>query len=273
MKHYKIVNLNEEIIQEGGGELTILSYNVSWEAMTSNTTGNFKLCTDNDSNNGICKSNILANISSNIKKYTPEFATFQEAAEYQDIVELFDSNIYSPHINTSGKEIMLSIWNKKKFTLVKTFDYEFEEGRPFSIIILMNNKSKKNIALINLHAGHYSDTQKSIFDKINSFIKSNISRGLKKSINRLIMSGDFNRDVYEDTTSNYIVKFSDEFELKRFANKKQTCCSLIGYGHSHVYDHIIDSKSVISKKILGNSVKNYKIPSSDHILVIGKLKN
>jgi hypothetical protein len=271
MKRYKIVNLNESIIQEGGGGLTILSYNVSWEAMTSNTIGQFKLCTANDLNNGLCKSNILSNISSNIKKYNPDFATFQEASEHQDIIELFDYNIYEHHINNSGKETMLSIWNKKKFTLVKASDSEFEEGRPFTIIILTNNKSKKNIALINLHAGHKPDTRKNIFDKINNFIKSNISYRIKKSISRLIMCGDFNRNVYEDITSDYIIKFIDEFELKRFINKKQTCCSVIGHGHKHVYDHILDSKAILAKKILGNSVKNYKIPSSDHILIIGKL--
>ena len=53
MKHYKIVNLNESIIQEGGGGLTVLSYNVSWEAMTSNTSGKFKLCTANNLSNGL----------------------------------------------------------------------------------------------------------------------------------------------------------------------------------------------------------------------------
>ena len=272
MKHYKIVNLNESIIQEGGGGLTILSYNVSWEAMTSNTSGQFKLCTANNLSNGLCKSNILSNILSNIKKYNLDFATFQEAAEHQDIIELFDSNIYEYHINTSGKESMLSIWNKKKFSLVKAFDGEFEEGRPFTIIIFTSNNSKKNISLINLHAGHKPDTQKSIFDKINTLIKNNISYRIKKSIFRLIVCGDFNRNVYEDSTSNYTINFIDEFELKRFINKKQTCCSVIGYGHKHVYDHILDSKAIISKKILGNSVKNYKVPSSDHILIIAKLK-
>lgn len=272
MKHYKIVNLITPGIQEGGGGLTIMSYNVSWEAMTSNTAGQFKLCTANGLGEGICKSNILSNISANIKKYNPDLATFQEAAEYQDILELFDNKIYESHINKSNKELMLSIWNKKKFTLVKTYDSDFEEGRPFTIIILTNNKSNKNIALINLHAGHIINTQKTIFDKINNLINSKISHKNKKSITRIIMSGDFNRDVYEDQTSNYTIKFIDEFELKRFANNKKTCCSVLGYGHSNNYDHILDSKSVVSKKILGNSVKNYKIPSSDHILIIGKLK-
>ena len=273
MKHYKIVNLNEIIIQEGGGELSAVSYNVSWEAMTSNTSGQFKLCVTDGLGYGICKSNILSNIDSNIKKYNPDFAAFQEASEHLDIIELFDSNIYESHVNTSGKEIMLSLWNKKKFTLVKAYNSEFEEGRPFTIIVLKNNRSNKNIALINLHAGHRIDTQKTIFDIINNFIKKSITATVKKSVLRVIMAGDFNRNVYEDTTSTYTVNFNQEFTLKRFSNNKKTCCSVIGYGHTYSYDHIIDSKAIVSKKILGNSVKNYKIPSSDHILIIAKLKN
>jgi len=264
MKHYKIVNFNEIVKQVGGGDLTVLSYNVSWEAMTSNTTGYFKLCTTSGLGEGICKINNLSNIALNIKKYNPDFATFQEASEHLDIIELFDPDIYEPHINTSGKETMLTLWNKKKYTLVKAYNSKFEEGRPFAIIVLKNNRSNKNIALLNLHAGHRPDTQKTIFDIINDYIKKSITPAIKTTIFRVIMSGDFNRNVYEDNTSNYTVKFAQEFILKRFPNNKRTCCSVIGYGHKHSYDHILDSKAIISKKILGNSVINYKILYPNH---------
>lgn len=268
MKHYKIINLNNTFLQEGGGTgVNILSYNVSWEAMTSNTSGSLKLCT-----NGICKTNILDNIAFNIKKYKPEFAFFQEAAEHNDIIELFDDT-YDNFVNTSGKEIMLSIWNNKKFSLIKAINGEFEEGRPFAIIIVKNNKNNKNIALINLHAGHLSNTQKTIFDIINNSIKKELSYTIKKSITRVIMSGDFNRDVYEDNTSDYIIKFIDIFKLKKIQNNKHTCCSVLGYGHKFNYDHVLDSKAIIIKKILGNSVKNYKYPASDHVLIVVNVKN
>lgn len=268
MKHYKIINLNK--INQIGGDtgFNIISYNVSWEAMTSNTCGNLKLCS-----NGACKNNILENISFNINKYKPTFAFFQEAAEHHDIIELFDKDIYDSFVNISDKEYMVSIWNKKKFTLVKALDGEFEEGRPFAIIVLMNNKTNKNIALINLHAGHIPDTQTSIFDKINNFIKKEFSNTIKKSITRVIMSGDYNRDVFEDNTSNYSIKFIDDFPLKRTQNNKHTCCSVLGYGHKFNYDHVLDSKAINNKKILGNSVKSYKYPASDHVLIIVNLKS
>jgi hypothetical protein len=269
MKHYKIVN--DSILQEGGGGLTVLTYNVSWEAMTSNTSGNFKLCKENTLGDGLCKTNILDNISSNIKKYSPDFACFQEAAEHNDIVDLFDKNIYKNFVNMSGKETMLTLWNYKKFDLVKSYYGNFEEGRPFAIIILLNKKTKKNFALINIHAAHRINSQSSIFDVINNFIKTNIGYTIKKSVNRVLMVGDFNRDVFEDETSDYNIKFIDTFELKKISNNKATCCSILGYGHKYNYDHVLDSKGVVSKKILANTVKTYKYPASDHILVITKL--
>ena len=272
MKHYKIVNLNESIIQEGGGNLIVMSYNLSWQAMTSTNIGNFKLCTNTGPQEGICKSNILLNITNNLKEYVPDFATFQEASEHADIIQLFNPKLYDYHTNLSEKETMLSLWNKKKFTLANSYDIEFQKGRPCVILVLKNNKTNKNIALINLHAGHLLDTQQSIFDKINNFIKSNVKLSIKKSITRVIMSGDFNRDVYKDYTSNYIIKFDKDFLLHRFFNSKQTCCTISKYGHTFIYDHVIDSKGTIDEKILGNSKQNYKIPSSDHILIIVKLK-
>lgn len=269
MKHFKIVN--NIIKQEGGGGISLITFNTSWEAMTSTTTGNFKLCKPNSGSDGLCKTNILDNISSSIKKYKPEIACFQEAAEHEDIIDLFDNTKYENFVNMSDKETMLTLWSKQKFELVKAYSGEFEEGRPFAILILLNKNNKKNIALINIHAAHKVDSQSSIFNKINNFIKSNISYSIKKSITRVIIAGDFNRDVYEDNTSNYIIKFIEEFELKKSLNNKATCCSILGYGHKYNYDHVIDSKSIISKKILANSLKTYKYPASDHVLVVAKL--
>jgi hypothetical protein len=268
MKHYKINNYYSINQLGGNNDLNIISYNVSWEAMTSSMFGNLKLCT-----NGICKSNILDNIVFNVKKYKPTFALFQEASEHNDIIDLFNKDIYENFVNTSDKEFMISIWNKIKFTLVKALGGEFEKGRPFAIIILKNNKNNKNIALINLHAGHIPNTQLFIIDKINNFINNEFSHTIKKSITRVIMSGDYNRDIFEDNTSNYIIKFNDEFKLKRTQNNNHTCCSILGYGHKFNYDHVLDSKSNIIKKIVSNSVKQYKYPASDHVLIIVNLKN
>jgi hypothetical protein len=89
------------------------------------------------------------------------------------------------------------------------------------------------------------------------------------------MAGDFNRNIYKDNTSDYIINFTNPFTLKHHvditSNLKYTCCSMSGYAYNRVFDYVIDSNENIKEKILGNSQKNYKIPSSDHVLIIVKL--
>ena len=266
MKYFKIVNninsYNKSI------DLTILSYNICWEAITSFNNDKYSIC-----NNNYCKYNILSNIKINVEKYFPDFITFQEASEENDIIQLFNLNLYDYFINKSGNEIMLTLWNKQKFKLINSYYSEFEIGRPFAIFIFFDIYNNKNISLINLHAGHLVNTQETIFNIINDFIKLNINSILKKSISRLIMSGDFNRDIYKDDTSDYIVKFSKKFKLFRFLSKKKTCCDINGINFENIYDHIIDSNNKIIKKILPVLHKNYKLPSSDHIMIIAKFEN
>jgi endonuclease/exonuclease/phosphatase family metal-dependent hydrolase len=261
MKHYKIYNINDLYNQNGGYSkfLTILSYNVSWEAITSL----LKQC----SSNGICKTNILYNIKYNIKKYNPDFAFFQEASEHNDILNLFNNNIYDYYVNTSDKEYMISLWNKQKFTVVNMYNGNLEKGRPFAIIILANNKNKQIIALINIHAGHYIDTETTIFKIINNFIKKNISSSIKKSITRVIMGGDFNRNIFIDDTSNYTIQFSNDFELIKVVDNKNTCCSILSDELTFNFDHVLDSYKPAIQKI----VKHKQFPASDHMPIIVKL--
>lgn len=267
MKHYKIIN-NECLF---GGKLTshnftFFTYNVSWQSMTSNVDNQFEICKDGSGNN-LCKSNILFNISYYLKKFIPDFVCFQEATNYNNLLNIFDENIYKNFINKSGKEYMATLWNNHKFSLVKSFSSEFEKGRPFAILILKYLKNNKNIALINIHASHEINTQKYIFDIINNFIKNNISYYLKKSITNVFMVGDFNRNIKDDTID-YNIIFSKIFTLNKMSNNKPTCCSMLGYGFNRDYDHVIVSNGSITKKITTNSSKKYKFPSSDHIMVI-----
>jgi hypothetical protein len=232
--------------------------------MTNNH--DLKICNDISGNN-LCKSNILSNISLYLEKFSPDFVCFQEASNYQDLLNLFDINLYKNFINKSGKEFMATLWNYKKFSLVKSFYGEFEKGRPFAILILKYLTNKKNIALINIHASHEIDTQKYIFDVINNFINNNISYYLKKSISNVFMVGDFNRNILNDNFDYHII-FSKIFSLHKFSNNKPTCCSILGYGFNRDYDHVLISNGSIIKKITANSSIKYKFPSSDHIMVI-----
>ena len=272
MKKYIILNKNNKN-QLGGKTLKkiiILSWNVSWEAMTTNNSGQFKLCGKNP--NKTCNNNIILNISNTIKKFNPDILGFQEASKYNDIINILNTSLYNYFVNSSGLEDMLTCWSTKTFTLINSFSYEFEKGRPFAIIILKQNYNNNIIYLINIHSAHNSNTQSSIFDIINQFIKNNINDELKKNINRVIILGDYNRNTFNDNTSNYkIIIGNIHFILKRSNYKGNTCCSLKGYLTNKNYDYILDSTNLV-ERLLINTEPYYKIPSSDHIMIIGIIK-
>jgi hypothetical protein len=220
----------------------------------------------------LCKYNILANINLFVKKYKPEICAFQETAKYESIIELFDNSVYEHYLNKSGPEYMLTIWNKRTYALIDAYHGEFERGRPFAIIILQKAKSVNYIAVINIHAGHIINTHYSIFKIINNFINENITDDIKNNVSRIIMAGDFNRNVNKDLTSDYKIKFTKEFKLRSLSNYEYTCCDM-GYAHTKNYDHVLDSKFTPVDKYLGIESSKYKVPASDHVLVMVKLKH
>lgn len=274
MKHYKIIN-NSEISQFGCGinnYLNVLTYNVCWEAMKSSATFGFELCVNFKlSDNPICKSNIINNITLCVKKYNPELLAFQESIKYKEIIETLDNSTYEYYVNKSGLEYMLTMWNCKIYTTVNCYNYEFEEGRPFAIIILKHKSSDNHIAFINLHSGHKINTQTSIFNIINNYIKDNIDLQIKKLITRVIMAGDFNRVISQDVSSDYIIIFEKKFKLYHSSNIKPTCCDLL-HEHTKNYDYVLDSKAKPIKKYLGIEMPDYIVPASDHVLIVEKLK-
>jgi len=294
MNKYKIINkyaINNPYVQIAGANIsyiTIGSYNISWEAMSSYGKGNFKVCVKTtDYKNGICKSNILTNIINSVKLYDPDIMGFQEAAHYIDVLNLFDKNKYDYFINNSGKEDMLTIWKKNKFKCIGKYSSEFESGRPWALLIFKNKKTHELFYFINIHAAHNPDSSDSIFKIINKYIELSIDLKFKNNISRVIMSGDYNRNIYIDNTSNYqIVIGNNKYNLNKEYDSNvtsnatsnvninsNTCCNISGtkYGFKHNSDHTLDSKNIIFKKIIGNQQNYYLFPSSDHLLIITSL--
>ena len=93
------------------------------------------------------------------------------------------------------------------------------------------------------------------------------------------MSGDYNRNIYMDNTSNYqIIIGNNKYNLNKEYDSNvninsNTCCNISGtkYGFKHNSDHTLDSKNIIFRKIMGNQQNYYLFPSSDHILIITSL--
>lgn len=252
--------------------IVICSYNIYWKLMDlSNTTLNYikpELLAK-------YKQNTLTNITNTINYYNPHIYCFQEAASYPELIKLFDKNIYDYYVNKSGKEYMLTIYNKNKFTLLYSISGEFESGRPFCICIFNNETYNYNFMLINIHAGHDIDTNTSIFKHIQDCINKIDKCFL--NIKRIIIAGDFNRNVENEINNNsynyYLLINDDKFIFYNFYNNKNTCCNIYGNKLDKNYDYIIES---LERPILTHNLSDekwYTYPSSDHTMIMTIIKN
>jgi len=258
--------------------IAIVSYNILWELMeksNSKSKGLIDYLIKSDKNN--MKENMLKNITNVTDYYNPQIYCFQEASGYESIIKLFNRKIYSYHANKSGPEHMLTIWNHDRFSLIKTFDGEFESGRPFCIFIFKDNLTTNKFILINLHAGHHKDTAKSIFLPIQNLLDKSeeIYSDKFNGVNRIILVGDFNRDINDQNKiNNYSLvltntKFNFQYYNKRMSN---TCCDTMGNLLNRNYDQVIDSyKTPLIRHEL-NKESWYNYPSSDHVMIMGILK-
>lgn len=266
-KRFKIVNKKK---------LTCISYNVSWKVMTDDKSIN-KICLNKPSSkHNLCKINILSNIKSLAEKYEPDFLSFQEASNYEAIIDKLDTKSYEHYINISGMETMLTIWNKNKITVLQSYSGEFMDGRPFAIIVYKDKKYDDYISYyINIHASHNVNTQIFIIDILNKWIDKNIDKKFKDKdkIKHVSISGDFNRNIHTDDTSKYeLIINNKKFKLlhksKRIIDNYSnynTCCDNTGKNLLNKFDHVIHSNSVTELKIKMNN------NNSDHSPIVSIL--
>ena len=256
--------------------ISIFSYNVYWKIMKANnssplikTLGQTKLSE--------LKSNILKNILNTKNYFNPFVYCFQESESPTDITNLFEKLQYKYHIGYSEPEHILTIWRtdiiKKKLVL----DGEFEPGRPFSIIVFKDLRFRIFWMLINIHAGHHYHTYSSIFEPIQKLITLNQHILAKYEIKRVVIIGDFNRDIgsqIQIEPFKYKLVFnSDEFIFKQTVNTNKTCCSLKGWGYKYNYDQSIDSYSKPLLTYQLNKEHWYFSESSDHLAILSVIKN
>lgn len=243
--------------------LSICSYNLMWKAMI---------------NQNLEAKNILLNIYYVHNYYNPDIYCFQEVVNPELILNIYNKKEFNSYLGFSDPEFNLTIWNKTKLKRILVKEGEFERGRPFVIILFYDKIRQNHFLFINIHAGHNKDTKKSIFEPINNTIDKISSFLEKYEINRVIVVGDFNREMINELNSNLNNKLSIKVLNKKYTfkideNKNKTCCSLVGYGHKYNYDQVIDSykKPIITKTM--NTESWYANPSSDHIMIISILKN
>ena len=255
--------------------ISICSYNVLWKIMKNNNSPLINLLGKKKVNE--LKSNILKNIYFVKNYFNPYFYCFQESENFLDISNLFEYSKYKYHVGYSEPEHMLTIWKSDIFQLEFAINGEFELGRPFCIFIFKDLRFNIHFILINVHSGHIKNTLKSIFTPIQKYIELNKKIILKFDIKRVIICGDFNRDInlqikLDSDKYNLIVN-SNKFNFIPHLTKNKTCCNLKGYDYDKNYDQVIDSyrEPILTYQL---NFEPWYIPeSSDHLMILSIVKN
>lgn len=254
--------------------IKILTYNISWESMTGQWEPSHALCTGKE------KKKCQQNVASFINDEGPfDFILLQEASEYSSVIDLLDGKkAYNFYQSESGREDMVTLWNKDKYNLQKDDVGKGilggEKGRPYQILPF-----EEKILLMNIHAGHKGECN--LLFILNE-LKYYLILHPQYNDYRIIIGGDFNHKILEQFNEEYQFEYED---LPRFYIDDKhfiTCC--IGEGENttprfwkwenknHV-DFIIDTAGKPTYNGYDYEEKwNQYFPASDHLPVVACLK-
>jgi endonuclease/exonuclease/phosphatase family metal-dependent hydrolase len=257
MKHTKRVTMKHTKRLTSKDNISILSYNISWESM-SGRIKDWALCSNNTNpkhpkHNSVCVSNIGKVINQN----PTDFITLQEATDYKKlIIECPRLNKMDYKVHNSGLDVIVTFWDAK-YKLHSNIVGEFEHERPWMANIFTNG-----LCLINVHFGHYSSNGE--YKHLANMMKKLIARIEKDKItcNRYIISGDFNYDIKDFGDKKGIINL-DGIRFYHHPKHILTCC-ISRRCHN---DHVIDSY----KAPLDIYIPNVDYMASDHKPIIAVL--
>jgi endonuclease/exonuclease/phosphatase (EEP) superfamily protein YafD len=246
----------------GASSIKVLTYNVRWEAMTGESS-KLPQCENN-----VCAENIKNFIIEQLQQSPYDFIALQESSNHEIIINAINEqypDTYTYEHYKSGKEDMVTIWNKHKFHLdddkILTW-FGDSRGRPIQVLFF-----KQKICFINLHAGHWNNRHKpdDRINTLNQSIKANKAIKDKLETYKIIMAGDFN-----DTLAHNSLIFLGRQFYDKTPEKSFTCGDprLTGVGHTRAFDHILytgDDNGL--RKILHPGTN-----ASDHLPVVANLK-
>ena len=237
--------------------IKLLTWNISYQAMYGihSKTIDATVCMNNGIN--ICQNNVLDKIASIpnldfVLLQEPVLYEFQNNSKWN---KLLDSYGYIHH--KSGKEDMITMYNKYKYTVSVTKGGEFEYGRPFQMTIFKSViKGNEKLIVVNLHAPHQ---ELNYLQKLNLF---NLDYPI-------IIGGDFNNPIINDIEINGI-NFKNESSIVKQIN---TCCdhTLNGIDGTKCFDHILINDKVKYKKVNYPILSINNIKHSDHLPVYAEL--
>ena len=277
--------------------IKILTWNISWEAMTgqiSPRTGlDGTIC--NMAGMNVCLNNVLNKIVEINTLNGLDFILLQEAEIDPDILktrlnEKYNYISYNKLTTTPKKEESIIFYNNTKYIIKKQILWSFFPGRPFIIALFQNIATQQNILITNLHGPHGAliekkrnasgdlvetgNTLPNYLDFFNyyrlggpnvDYTGKNISKNPRIDLTNLpiIIGGDFNLEI-----PGPIYIFNQIFSNE---GNQLTCCDteFKGQGMKHRYDHIL-----INDKLTYNKVEYPPVNDkmySDHIPVYAEI--
>ena len=269
-RHTKTKHTKTRHTKTKHNNISVLSYNVSWESM-SGAKKDWALCSNNTNpKNPRHVSVCVSNIGKVINENPTDFITLQEATEYKKLLlECPRLKKMQYKVHNSDLDVIVTFWDNK-YKMIDSVEGEFEKGRPWMATLFSNG-----ICLINVHFGHYDTNEEyskmeNMIKKINAKIKENKKRNDKGNdkgnivtCNRYIISGDFNYDIKDLRGGKGIINL---YGVKFYYHPKHmlTCC----VSRRRHYDHVIDSYKPPQEIF----IPNVEYMASDHKPIIGLLE-
>lgn len=256
--------------------ISILSYNISWEAMTANDGKprgyDAGYCrkdgwqSEQKWNNNQC----FDNVKNYILNKKADIIALQEATYWEQIQNNLEEKYKTLHHNPAvliGKlgEDMVTFYNSDKFNFKNKIEHHFNStGRPYQIIEFEHKLSKNTIIFVNAHCDHKHKQLEPCILQNTEFHKNlnTIIAGREHKSLHLIIVGDHNDDYSEGGP------IVNGIKLHRDSSKTYTCCDQSSKGSNHFskYDWILYNKGNI------NSISELKgITASDHLPVYGEI--
>jgi len=267
-KQLIINNKNNKNIKKN---ISILSYNISWESV-SGSDKNWSLCNNNtDKSNpkhfSVCVNNISSVFDNN---NTLDFITLQEATDYHKLInESSRLKNMKYEVHKSGLDTIVTFWDSK-YKLQNKIVGEFENGRPW-MATLYKSGTIDRLCIVNVHMGHYN-TEEEFSKMVEMMIE--IKKGIEmkemkemkeknKNKIRYIISGDFNYDIKEFGDSRNSFKLDN---TKFYFNPTHilTCC----INRRKHYDHVIDSL----RSPIDITIPKVNFLASDHKPILVEIK-
>lgn len=193
--------------------VTVLSYNVSFEAMTNKSNPKFSasvlggkcIPTAHNPRLTICAQNMantIDSVASASNGSSLDFVGLQEASRWGELQQAAKNSLakMTAIANVRGNTEIVTFYNAAKYRLSKTYSRGYNDDRPFQISIFENQFDASGTIFINTHNPH-SFPFNSMSEALTKAAQvMNLSDIEKKY--RIIMTGDFNDTGWNEFAMN-----------------------------------------------------------------------